>query len=122
MTDRSIGHHNYSSLWISVGRRLWNVVRGCHDNPDWKNNSDQTYSCLERLASLVIMGVQLRGPPVTACASQHYLIGGFEGVHNWSPIMPRDASFSDSGCSFSQYSTALVAQVSDILAWLVIIL
>ena len=46
----------------------------------------------ERLASLGIIGPQLRAPLEPVRPSQHYNMAGLKGVNTWAPIMPRDAS------------------------------
>ena len=57
--------------------------------PDWKNYSDQSYSCPRGWHQ----GHPINGCPETPFRSQHYRI---EGFLNWAPIMPRDVSLSDS--------------------------
>ena len=52
----------------------------------------------------------IKGSPETPRTSQHFYIGGFKGALNWDPIMPRDASLSDSECKFStlaQHETSI---------------
>ena len=50
----------------------------------------------ERLASLGIMGDQLRAAIKTFVLSQRYRIKGFQEALNWDSFMPRDASLSNS--------------------------
>ena len=45
-------------------------------------------------------------PTEIARTSQHYSVEGFEGARNWSPIMPRDASLSDSYNNNSSYASS----------------
>ena len=64
-------------------QRLWKTPEEKHGKtngkkyPDWKNNSDQTYSCPETLASLGIMGDKIEGPTLSR-TSAHYRIEGFK--------------------------------------------
>ena len=59
------------------------------DTQDWKNYNDQRYSCQERLASLGVMGAQLRTPQT----SRHYLLRGFRGALNWVLNISGDKDF-----------------------------
>ena len=67
-----------------------------------KNNSILTYSCLT-LASLVIMGFQLRVPLKTLNTIVLWWFDGFQGVLNWASMMLRDTSLSDSFVSNKTY-------------------
>ena len=66
---------------------------------DWKNNSDQMS---ERPASLGIMDAVIEAPlspKETPRISQHSIaFRALRGALKWIPIMPRDASLSDSPC------------------------
>ena len=57
----------------------------------------------ERLASLGIMGDQLRAAWNPSYITAHYHIEGLREALNWSPIMPRDSSLSDSRCIYFQF-------------------
>ena len=53
-------------------------------------------------------GGPIEGSPETPRTSQHYHFEGLKGALNWSPIMPRDPSLSDSQCKFFQCVEALM--------------
>ena len=53
---------------------------------NWKNHSDQTYSCPERLESRLQLGGPLK-PPVH---DRTIVLGDIRGARNWTRIMPRD--------------------------------
>ena len=67
-----------------------------------KNNNPHTQVHLsERLASFSIFGARMRAPVNPLGSSHNYLLEGFKGGPQLGPIMPTDASLSDSGCKFS---------------------
>ena len=71
--------------------------------PRSKNYSDQTCSCPRDWRLSATIYVQFRTPPETpGTITALYRIEGFKGALNWSPIMPRDASLSDSRCEVFQ--------------------
>ena len=70
-----------------------------HFRPHEKNYTNQTF---QKLASLGIIGDQLRTALKLLGSSQHYRIEGFKGALNWASIMSIEDSFSDSGCNFWQ--------------------
>ena len=54
-----------------------------------------THLLSERLASLSIMGLQLKTALKTLNTIMLWCTGGFSGALNWSPMMPRDDSLSN---------------------------
>ena len=93
-------HLNFSGcnhLTFNCCNHLIEII-GRNYSPDQKNQSRQTYSC-PRLASLGIVGAQLRAPLNPLGPS---CLGGLRKSHNWSSIMPRGAILFDSGCNFFQ--------------------
>ena len=67
-----------------------------------KNYNNQAYRCPERLASLGIVGAQLRA---FLKPHQHHRIlvsSGLRGTLNRAPIIPRGVSVSDNRVNFLQ--------------------
>ena len=81
------------------------------DKPPLNVNAKILISVVPRLASLCIMGDQLRAPLKPLPTLVLWWSEGIQGVLNWSPTMPRDASLSDS------YTSEGCLRVFTFLSW-----
>ena len=108
----SVEHINSCSLFMEdkTHERFFFWMRFCDFffpevsyAPDWKNNSwKKKQSCVqlfEILASLGIMGARSR-THLNPFEQNNHITIVMKGTFNWVPIMPRNASYSDSGCKF----------------------
>ena len=87
--------------WVRalVVTAVWNTLMTylctiSHCYPDWKINTDQTYSC-PRDCRLSVNG-SIKDPIWTHRYYIAVMNGGFQGSLSWPPMMPGDAGPSDS--------------------------
>ena len=69
---------------------------------DRKNNSNQTYSCRRDWQLLASLEQKLIAPWNPSDHHSPILSRTLRGALHWAPIMPKDASLSDSGCIYFQ--------------------
>ena len=72
------------------------------NNQTGKTTAIKRIAVRETIASLCIIGPQLKAPLKPLGPSQHYDIWEFRGTFNWAPFLPKDTSLSDSRCKFFQ--------------------
>ena len=89
--------------WGDRGNKFSQYQFGC--TPDWEKNTDPAYSWPRGQLYLGIMGDQLSARLIPINTIVLWWMGRFGRALNRAPMMPRDASLSDSctpdRCSFS---------------------